>query len=256
MEQHIQYLLDKYNQATSTEAEEEELKEYFRTADVPAEWVGYKAQFQFFDNKKAENSAADFDPLAKIRAEKSHIISFSIKAEQLRWVYQIAAGIVLVLLGYGAGHFAKSSKNNNGEELAALRSDVIEMKKILLSGDRPTGSSASLRLQAVNQSANIENADSEVIELLISTMDRDPNVNVRLAAAEALFKFGNVARVRAAFVNSLKLQKDPVLQIALIDMLVALKEKSALTEMQNLAQDKNAMKIVKQKAQAGIGVLL
>jgi HEAT repeat protein len=79
---------------------------------------------------------------------------------------------------------------------------------------------------------------------------------VRIAAAEALFKFGNHDKVRKAFIKGLSNQADPVLQIKLIEMLVRLDEKRALPKFQEMIQEESQMKVVKQKAAQGIGKLL
>jgi len=71
-----------------------------------------------------------------------------------------------------------------------------------------------------------------------------------------LYRFKDAPGVREAFIQSLKIQTDPNVQIVLIDILVDIQEKRAVDEMQRLIQDKNTMKVVRLKAEQGIGTLI
>ena len=60
--------------------------------------------------------------------------------------------------------------------------------------------------------------DEEVIEVLVKTLNEDPNSNVRMASLDALSKFYAQPNVKKALLESMKFQKDPVVQIALIQL--------------------------------------
>lgn len=47
--QHIEALLDKFMEGQTTVEEEALLADYFRNADVPAEWEDYRVMFDYFD---------------------------------------------------------------------------------------------------------------------------------------------------------------------------------------------------------------
>lgn len=119
--------------------------------------------------------------------------------------------------------------------------------------------SASERISAVKLSDRVpENTaalDGEITEILIYTMNNDENINVREAASEALFRFRSEPRIRTALVNSLSKQQDPLMQITLINMLVELKEKSAINEMQKLLMDTDTRDVVKTRLEVGIAEL-
>ena len=83
-------------------------------------------------------------------------------------------------------------------------------------------------------------------------MNEDPNTNVRMAALEALGKFHNQPHVRKALVASLNTQKDPVVQIALIRLMVEMKEKDITKELERISTDEETLQAVKDEAQAGI----
>ena len=83
-------------------------------------------------------------------------------------------------------------------------------------------------------------------------MEEDPNTNVRLTALEALGKFYQQEHVRRALVTSLTTQKDPVVQIALIRLLVQMKEKQIVNDLEKITRDGQVMKAVKDEAYSGI----
>ena len=49
-QQQIKALLDKFMDGQTTVEEEAQLADYFRSADVPAEWEDYRAMFDYFDS--------------------------------------------------------------------------------------------------------------------------------------------------------------------------------------------------------------
>src|SRR5690606_24528787 len=98
----------------------------------------------------------------------------------------------------------------------------------------------------------IESADDDVVEALIKRMNEDPNTNVRLAALDALSKFHDEPQVRKALVEGLSSQKDPVVQIALIQLMVKIKEKGIVTDLKRIVDDEQSMKAVKDEAYSGL----
>jgi HEAT repeat protein len=112
--------------------------------------------------------------------------------------------------------------------------------------------SASQRMTGVSVAFELEKPDDEIVSVLVKTMNEDPNTNVRLAAMEALGKFSTEPTVRRALIHSLSVQKDPVVQIALIQLMVRMKEKGIIHELEKMTKDNSVMKAVKDEAYAGI----
>ena len=116
--------------------------------------------------------------------------------------------------------------------------------------------SASERIQAVNV-LKTEEADHRVTDALLQTLNFDETINVRVKAAQALAHFGHEdPNIKIALLNSLKNQKSPEVQIALIDVLVTLEETRAVPSLQKMSQDKRLIDIVRQKAATGANMLL
>jgi HEAT repeat protein len=104
----------------------------------------------------------------------------------------------------------------------------------------------------VNVALSITRADDEVVNALVKTLNEDTNTNVRLAALDALSKFHHEPQVKKALLESLSTQNDPVVQIALIKLLVTIKEKSVVKDLQQIIEDDNTIKPVKDEAFTGI----
>lgn len=112
--------------------------------------------------------------------------------------------------------------------------------------------SASTRIAAAMDAYEMKNADKDIVDALLTTMNSDPNTNVRLAALEALAKFHREGYVRKQLTSSLKKQKDPMVQVELIQVLTKMKQKSILTELEKLVKDVNTTEAVKDRAYSSI----
>jgi HEAT repeats len=165
-------------------------------------------------------------------------------------VYRIAAGFVLLMIGLAIGYKINQS-NIETDRLADLQKQVEENRQMMLAM-MDNQLSASQRMVGVSVAYEMEKPDDEIVNVLVKTMNEDVNTNVRLAALDALGKFSNEPQVRNELIGSLKVQKDPVVQIALIQLLVKMKEKSVLNQLEKLTRDAGTLKAVKDEAHAGI----
>jgi hypothetical protein len=82
----------------------------------------------------------------------------------------------------------------------------------------------------------MEPADEEVLSALVDTLNHDGNVNVRLAALDALKHFGSRPNVRQGLRRALLRQDSPLVQIALIDWAVETKDRGSLDLLRKLKQ--------------------
>lgn len=164
--------------------------------------------------------------------------------------YRAAAAVALLILGVSIGYYI----NRNNKQEAALMAMQQEMKetKMLMMRMLNDDLSASQRIQGVNVANTIRKADDDIVRALVKTMNEDPNSNVRLAALDALGKLSNDPSVRRALAQSLAMQKDPVVQIALIQLLVQLKEKGVVNDLQKIVDDAETIQPVKDEAYSGI----
>jgi HEAT repeat protein len=164
--------------------------------------------------------------------------------------YRVAAAVTLLIVGGGVG-FWISNQQRRAAELEAMRKEVEATKHMLMTM-LDNDQSASQRVLGANVAYKMDKPDDEIVQALVKTMNDDPNTNVRLAALEALGKFNQEESVRKVLIASLSTQKDPLVQINLIRMLVEMKEKSAVKELQRITTDEEMLPEVKDEAHAGI----
>lgn len=165
-------------------------------------------------------------------------------------MYRLAAGVVMVMAGIGIGYWINKNQQRE-DEMLALKKEVQATKQMMLVM-MDNQQSASQRIQGVNVALKIDRADDDVVLALAKMMNEDPNTNVRLAALDALSKFREEPLVRKELIGSLAIQKDPVVQIALIQLMVRMKEKGAAKSLEQIINDAETMKAVKDEAYSGL----
>ncbi|HCW08794.1 MAG TPA: hypothetical protein DGG95_15665, partial [Cytophagales bacterium] len=166
------------------------------------------------------------------------------------WVLRIAAGIILVIVGIVIGN-KLSEQRQHDQELAAIKKELEENKRLMISM-LENQQSASQRVMGATVALEMKQADDDIVTALVKTMNEDPNSNVRLTALEALGKFYQQGHVRQELIKSLSTQKDPVIQIALIRLLVQMKEKEVVNQLKEITRDGTVIKAVKDEAHSGI----
>jgi len=149
---------------------------------------------------------------------------------------------------------ASNKQPNVMNEIGTLKKEIQETKDLLILSMLKK-ESPSDRIQAVNYSYDLQQPDEQVLKALIYTLDYDRNVNVRIAAADAIGRFGNNTNVRDALVKSLLKQQEPTLQISIIDILTKYNERKALPALRLLAEDNSTSEFVRQKAEESTRVL-
>lgn len=164
--------------------------------------------------------------------------------------YKVAAVITLLIVALIGGYWIYKDQQHE-QQLAEVRKEM-EVTKQMMMAMMNNDQSASQRITGVAVAYKFQKADDEIVEVLVKTMNEDPNTNVRMAALEALSKFQEDPDVRKELIKSLSTQTDPNVQIALIQLMVTMKEKSVMKDLERMTKDKTIMKAVKDEAYTGI----
>jgi len=218
-----------------------------------------KEVLDLMDNSKAKvpgvSLKLNFEKALQAEVSKSNQWSVSTQTTGKQiffqpWVLRVAAAIVLVTVGIVIGDKINTNRQHE-KELANLKKEVEDNKRMMLAM-LENRQSASQRVMGASVAYELPKADDEIVNALSKTLNEDPNTNVRLAALEALGKFYQQEHVRKTLITSLTTQKDPVVQIALIRLLVQMKEKQIVNELQKITRDGQMMKAVKDEAHSGI----
>jgi len=165
-----------------------------------------------------------------------------------RWQrWQIAAGIALLISGFGAGYLSHREPVQQATQMKELHEEVASMRQ-LVALSLLQNQSASDRLRGVTVAYQVEPSNSQVLSALVSAINNDENINVRLAAVDALRNFANSPTTRRAAIQALPQQGTPIVQVALIDLLVDLKDRQSAPDLRKLADDSSVNDDVKQRA--------
>ncbi len=131
-------------------------------------------------------------------------------------------------------------------ELAQLRGEVHAMSR-MLAVSLLQQQSAGDRIKGVSWTERLSQPDDQVIGALIQTLNYDPTVNVRLAALDVLMKFGERPEIQRMFLESLRKQTSPLLQLALVDVVTELKVPDAAKAFNELLKETKLNPTVKDR---------
>jgi hypothetical protein len=164
--------------------------------------------------------------------------------------FQAALSAALLLMGILIGSTFFKEKPLS-DDLFAMRQEVSGLRQTL-AVSLMEQISATERLKGVNLTTATAKPNTEMIDTLLQTVSSDPNINVRLAAVDALYLFRDLPNVREGLVQTLALQDSPLVQVALIDLFVSMKEKRAVDALKALIKNQGLFPEVREKAQEGL----
>jgi hypothetical protein len=164
---------------------------------------------------------------------------------QPAWRFAMAAG--LLLAGILCGRYWPQTGAGGNSEMAQLRAQVESLHQ-MVAISMLQQQSPSARMRGVTYTEKISQNDPQVLDALLQAVNHDSNVNVRLSAVDALQKFATGPEVALAMVNSIPEQESPLVQIALIDMLVQLDARGAAPGLARISKDMKMDEMVRQRA--------
>ena len=161
------------------------------------------------------------------------------------WQFAMAAG--LLLGGILFGRYWPQAGAGGNPEMAQLRAQVENLHQ-LVALSMLQQQSPSARMRGVAYSEKIAQPDPQVLDALLQAVNHDSNVNVRLSAVDALQKFAAGPEVARAMVDSIPGQESPLVQIALVDMLVQLNARGVAPDLARVSKDMQMDEMVRQRA--------
>lgn len=162
---------------------------------------------------------------------------------------KLAFASVTLLIGFFVGYLFVPSPQSN-KEITDMSQEISDLKEMVMFSLLEK-ESATDRLKAVSLTSEMSASD-KVTNALLTTLNSDDNINVRLAALDALKPYANNSKVREELVRSISNQDSPLVQVALADLMVALQEKSSVKELQKILKDDNTPKEVKKRIEESI----
>lgn len=194
----------------------------------------------------SEKLTADFNLMLKQEMENLQGVQPKKRRRVVRLypVFRVAAVIALLVGSFYLGAYYQQKQNSGS--LVALKEDNNEWRNTATLSLLESAS-ASKRIQGINNTADFSAADTEIAEALIYRMLYDDNDNVRLVAAEALPKFSGIPKTREALLKALEEEKNPIIKIKVIKILVQIKEKKAIAPLKRIQEDKETMPLIKKQ---------
>lgn len=255
----VEELIAKYNEGLADPAEIQELEQLIEAGEVSLTALTDLSQLNdrilaIPDKQTAMELDNRFYSMLKEEQKKAqgNIWNFQWPSLQIL-APRLAFGIVLVLLGFSTGYWL--NKPGEMDNVASLTREVTDLKEMVMLSLLEK-ESATDRLKAVSLTGEMSQASKKVTEALIQTLNEDGNVNVRLAALEALRPYVRESYVREAIIRSITHQSSPLVQVALAELMVALQEKKSVEELRKLLDEEGTPEEVKERIKESIQILI
>ena len=169
-------------------------------------------------------------------------------------LFRLAGAALLLLLGVALGFWLRPAPAYQ-DQLHTLTGEVQRMREMMVLTllEQP---SATQRLKAVSISTELSQTDEKIYEALLKTLNQDPQVNVRLAALDALLGYADQPLVRQGLIEAIPQQDSPLVQITLAEMMVQLQEKRSVDELRQLLDQQSLNEDAEQEIKKSIQQLI
>ena len=163
------------------------------------------------------------------------------------------AAMIFIILGTFITGYLSGSKTG---EIDQLNAELANLKQeVLLAGLQDY--SGPQKIEAVYSIKNYNVVDDQLVNALVYTMNSDENVNVRLAAINALSEMMDKnPKIKSDLIQSLSIQDNPLLQISLIQVLTESGVKEAKDEIESIANNENTNQQVRAYAKDMIKTII
>jgi len=154
------------------------------------------------------------------------------------WLPLGTAALLLLSLGVGLGYLLRGNDPHLDPVQARLQ----------------RGSTGE-RLEAIAQVSTRSVGQGDILSALLDRVQRDPETQVRLSAVEALYLFGAEPELSRRVEALLPGQERPEVQLALIDLLSALRQQRATEALRRLVREERLSPAVRHRAEQRLGQL-
>ncbi|WP_394974055.1 zf-HC2 domain-containing protein [uncultured Croceitalea sp.] len=252
---HITDLLPDYLDKALSDSENNKVESHLKTCvSCNQELEEYKSLFTDFQKEELIKPSIELHKNfeALLATEKKNLVKVVSlenpkKSTPRNWFYnsmKIAASVALLIAAFVGGRYFQNQETQ--QEIALIENESLELKQTTMIS-LMENQSASKRIQGVQFIEEFKEPDEAIVKALADRMLLDENTNVRLTAAEALSKFNHSKLVKLAFIEALETEKDPSVQIAIIQNLVKTQEKKAVKSMQKLLEQEDTQPFIKEE---------
>ena len=255
----IKELVNKYNAMLADPAELKEIEQLIEKGIIDIEDLNELNAIEervFSMESAAPSLSLDDKFYDMLQKEKRPANSFSWR-KFFAWpelAPRIAFASVTLILGLVAGYYLRPEESKD-QEIASVGEELRDLKELMMLSLLEK-ESVTDRLKAVSLTEEMDQASHKVTSALLQTLNNDNNVNVRLAALDALRGYGGESKVREELIRSIAKQDSPLVKIALAEIMAQLQAKSSVTELEKILKNENTPTDVKKKIEESLKVLI
>ena len=167
---------------------------------------------------------------------------------------KVAAIVIAILATYSTGYYLGSEKGRGQNQQLEVALNQTKQQVLLTGLLDLTGPQKIGEVYKISQSGQ---SGDRMVDALVYAMNSEKNINVRLAAINALSGMINKNhRVKNELIHSLSLQDNSLLQISLIQVLTESGVKEARDEIESLVQRGTTDERVKTYAKDMIKIII
>lgn len=255
MEKHIETLLPAYLDKALSPKEHAEVEKHLEScAACRKELEEMKVVFQAFETEDIVEVPTQvrtnfYTMLEQEKQKEVKVVSLKARKSPAKnqWIWsslKIAASVALLIGSFLMGRYQEGQRSDTLLAAAADENRSIKQTAML---SLMENKSASKRIQGVNYIEEFATPDEAIVEALVNRVLFDENTNVRLTAVTALQQFTASEQVKNAFIEALETEKDPGIQILIIQALVKIQEKKAVGPLQQLMDKEETQPFVKEE---------
>ncbi len=254
----VEELVTKYNEGVADPKEIKLIERLIESGQIDLtqlrELSGLDEQIQKMEMLTPSLNLDDrfYAALANERKQIKKETSFSMPS--LSFLFpRLAMAVVLLLSGFSVGYFLQSPIQKN--EVSDLYQEVSDLKEMMMLSLLEK-ESATQRLKAVSLTSEMNEVSDKVTNALFLALNQDENVNVRLAALEAIKPYVSKSSVRTKLIESIDSQTSPLVQVALAELMVSIQEKKSVNALKQLLENESTPREVRDKISESIKVLI
>ncbi len=252
----VEELIGKYNRGGADASEINLLEQLIESGEVSLEQLADVSALHTAIDRIDEGAPTlrlDDQFYAMLKQEKSKQKGFSFQIPSWSVLMpRLAFAASFSILGFFTAYVFVN--RTTAPEVQQLTQEVSNLKEMMMLSLLEK-ESATDRLRAVSLTDEMEQASTTVTEALIKTLNNDENVNVRLAALDALKPYVGDNSVRMALVKSIAMQESPLVQVAMAELMAAIQEKKSLKEFDKMLKSESTPEEVKKRIQKNLEVI-
>jgi anti-sigma factor RsiW len=174
---------------------------------------------------------------------------------------QFAFALALLVCGLLAGQrylaqpaVVMPADDSAKREVAELRKQMDAVNQLVVASLLQQKSTTE-RIQAVLTTMDQKTPTQNDLYALLTAMQTDPSINVRLSIVEALAQHSDDGAVRAGVLSALPRERAPLVQVAMIDLLAEARDRDAEAVFEKLSRDEATDLNVREAARRALAAL-